>query len=80
MRVELVNGRKLITCKILRPDEIKEGQIWAPADGSNREVRVINCFDDWVQYEWHDDGVRKSHIKDAFSFQCRYCLVQQDIK
>jgi hypothetical protein len=73
MRVEIVNGRKLLCGQILKPDQLAVGQTWAPASGSDRTVKIIGINGEWVRYEW--EGSTVSHEKDAFSFQCRYCLV-----
>jgi hypothetical protein len=73
---------------ILRGDKIKVGSKWKPADGGNRvvvveEVRWYPASDHeenhWyeVYYSWEKDGVKYTHDKDAFSFQCRYCLIEE---
>jgi hypothetical protein len=28
-----------------------------------------------VVYSWEENGVKKTHDKDQFAFQCRYCLI-----
>jgi hypothetical protein len=75
MRIEIVHGRKLVCGHIFKTDEIKKGQRWAPADGSNREVKVIDVRFGMVKYQWEDQGRMKAHEKEAFAFQCRYCKV-----
>lgn len=75
MRIETVHGRKLVCGHIFKTDEIKKGQRWAPADGSNREVKIVRVDGSWVKYEWEEQGQRKTHEKEAFAFQCRYCKV-----
>ena len=75
MRIETVCGRKLVCGHIYPTNEIKVGQIWAAADGSDRTVRVLKVDGDWVEYEWQELGKTISHEKLAFAFQCRYCLV-----
>jgi hypothetical protein len=75
MRIELVNGRKLVCGHFFKAEEIKEGQVWAPADGSNRTVEVLSVNNDLVKYTWEELGRTKIHEKEAFAFQCRYCKV-----
>ena len=75
MRIETVNGRNLVCGHFFPADELAVGQRWAPADGSNREVKIVAVDGDWVEYEWQDNGERKTHQKLAFAFQCRYCKV-----
>jgi hypothetical protein len=74
MRVETVNGRHLLCGGIIPRDAVKVGQRWAPASGGNYEVEVVSAGE-WVRYTWTEAGGSKSHEKDNFSFQCRYCLV-----
>jgi hypothetical protein len=75
MRVEIVNGRKLLCGQILKPDQLAAGQTWAPASGSDYTVKITGIDGDLVRYEWEEGGSVVSHEKDAFAFQCRYCLV-----
>lgn len=75
MRTELVNNRWLLCGHFLADHQIKNGQVWAPADGSDRTVRVSGDREGWVGYTWMENGVRKYHEKSSFAFQCRYCLV-----
>ena len=75
MRVETVNGRHLLCGHMLATNKIKHGQVWAPADGSDREVRVSGVRDGWVGYTWLEGKSRKYHEKTAFAFKCHYCLV-----
>ncbi len=73
MRIEVVNGRKLVCGHIYPHSELKVGQQWAPADGSDRVVTIRAIDGEWVQYgEYGND---RTYEKDSFSFQCRYCLV-----
>ncbi len=75
MRIETVNGRNLVCGHFFPASELASGQRWAPADGSNREVKIVTVDGEWVEYEWQDNGERKTHQKLAFAFQCRYCKV-----
>lgn len=72
MRIEVVNGRKLVCGHIFPANEVKVGQVWAPADGSDREV-VITKVDEYDVY--YTDAKFGDFRKDAFGFQCRYCKV-----
>lgn len=74
MRVEEKHGRYLLCGYTLSNNQIKAGQVWAPADGSNRTV-TVKSGGEWVDYEWEEDGEKKLHTKMNFAFQCRYCLV-----
>ena len=82
MRIEVINGRALLCGHILGKEFILPGQRWAPADGSDREVLVVDiCPAGWVKYTWDENGVARTHSKESFAFQCRYCLVfdQEDV-
>lgn len=41
-RTEIVNGRHLLCGGVLSTDVVKIGQVWAPADGTNRAVKVTS--------------------------------------
>lgn len=75
MRTELVNGRWLLCGHFLDAMQIKSGQLWASADGSDRVVRVSGKRGDWVGYTWQEKERTQYHEKSVFAFQCRYCLV-----
>lgn len=74
MRIETVRGRHLLCGVILPAAQVKTGQVWAAADGSNRTV-TIESGGEWVDYSWLENGEKKLHTKTNFAFQCRYCLV-----
>ena len=78
MRVELIHGRYLLCGHIIPYDQVKHGQVWASADGSNRTVTISGVRDDWVGYTWRENGRVIYHEKLNFAFQCRYCLVLPD--
>jgi hypothetical protein len=81
MRIETVNGRKIVCGHIYPKDELAVGQTWAQADGGNRVV-VIRELDErtngalWVKYGEH--GNDRTLEKDWFTFQTRYCRVIED--
>jgi hypothetical protein len=75
MRIETVHGRNLVCGHIFKSEELASGQRWAPASGNNYEVKIVAVDGEWVTYEWEENGERKFHEKDSFSFQCRYCKV-----
>lgn len=75
MRTEKINGRWLLCGCILPKDKIKPGQVWAQADGTDRIVRIAGVRTGWVCYTWADGGPLQYSEKEAFAFQCRYCLV-----
>lgn len=73
MRIEIVNGQKLVCGHIFPISEIEPGQIWAPADGSNRVHEIISNDGKNITHRWTETG--EVFTKDAFGFQCRYCKV-----
>ena len=73
MRIENVNGRKLVCGHIFPANEIEVGQRWAPADGSAREVEIVMVTEEYVYYRGITTG--EEYRKDAFGFQCRYCKI-----
>jgi hypothetical protein len=75
MRVEVVNGRKLLCGQILKPEQLAVGQTWAAASGADHTVKIAGIDDGWVRYEWVESGEPVSNEKESFAFQCRYCLV-----
>lgn len=75
MRLEVSHNRVMLCGHILPAAMILPGQIWAPADGSNREVFVVTVGNDKVEYRWEENGSLVYHTKSVFSFQTRYCLV-----
>jgi hypothetical protein len=75
VRVELVHGRYLLCGGLISEEQVKPGQTWAAADGSDRTVKVDFTQGDWVGYSWQEGSQSKHHQKLIFAFQCRYCLV-----
>jgi hypothetical protein len=73
MRIEIVNGRKIVCGHIYPLNELKVGQRWAQADGANREVVIREIEGEWIRYGEHAND--RTYEKDWFNFQCRYCLV-----
>jgi len=74
MRTELVKDKWLLCGVILPYIAIQPNQTWAAADGSGYCVQVMAVSENWVTYSWIQKGELKSHRKDPFAFQCRYCL------
>lgn len=82
---EIIDGRKAIVRHIFKAHEIQRGSRWARADGSKGYVTVegfntYGSIDPWigVVYSWELNGEKFTHEKDAFAFQCRYCLIVED--
>lgn len=76
MRTELIQGRWLLCGTIIPSKNIEQGQLWAAADGTDHTVTIGTVSKDWVGYIYNGiNGVNKYHERDAFDFQCRYCLV-----
>lgn len=73
MRIETLNDRKIVCGHIFPLSELKVGQKWAQADGTDRVVEIREIVGDWVQYGEH--GNDRTYEKDYFSFQCRFCKV-----
>jgi hypothetical protein len=69
MRIEHHHGTNIVCGHIFHHTSIKVGQVWRGSSGS--KVTVTGRDADWVTY-MQSNGV--PHTKDAFSFQCRYCL------
>jgi hypothetical protein len=73
MRTEQVNGRWLLCGAILPKEKIEVGQTWA---SGNTVVQVTDVDQfGWVRYCWTEKGQVVCNEKEAFAFQCRYCLV-----
>lgn len=79
---EIIDGRKAIVRHFFKAHEIQVGSRWVRADGSKGFVTVegLNSYrstDPWyeVVYSWEKDGKKFTHEKEAFAFQCRYCLI-----
>ena len=75
MKIETKHSRHFLIQHLIRNDFILPGQLWCSADGSDREVQVVEVKDDWVKYTWEENGEQRVHEKSCFAFQCRYCLV-----
>ena len=75
MRIETINGRKVVCSHIYPIDELNVGQEWAQADGTDRVVVITKIENGQVYYV--DNKSDTVYDKDWFSFQCRYCKVVQ---
>lgn len=75
MRTELVHGRHILCGVILPISQILPNQQWAAASGNDRTVTIASVTGNWIEYSWNESTGVKWHEKDAFSFQCRYCLI-----
>jgi hypothetical protein len=73
MRVEIINGRKLVCGHIYPLSELAVGQQWAQADGTDRVV-VIRVIEG-EQILYGDHASDRVYEKDWFNFQCRFCKV-----
>ena len=75
-RVDRLHSKYILCGGIVPVSFLKRGQRWAQADGTDREVEIVNIVDGWVTYTWEvKDGQTESHEKLSFPFQCRYSLV-----
>jgi hypothetical protein len=85
---EIINGYKAVVRHIFKPKEIKVGSRWVAADGGGlvtvEEIKMYPASDHeenhWymIYYSWYENGEKKTHHKDHFSFQCRYCFIIED--
>ena len=74
MRIETQNGRKIVCGHIFKIDKIKVGQIWQGVGGFT--VTITKIENNHIYYQWEEEnGIVKTHNKESFAFQCRYCLV-----
>lgn len=69
MRFEYHHGSLIICGWIFPADEIEVGQLWQASSGN--VVRVTRVDSNLIYYCWEGG----SHVKDSFSFQCRYCMI-----
>ena len=74
-RVEVHYGRAILCGVILADEDIKPGQVWQGSSGATVTVHSVDHFAGMVTYGWVEQGEPRTHKKDVFSFQCRYCLV-----
>ena len=84
---EIINGHKAIVRHIFNREELKVGSRWIGSSGGIVTIDDIKIYPkmdspkDWyeVYYSWNEGGEKKTHNKDHFSFQCRYCLIVEDL-
>ena len=72
-RMEWQNDEMIACGGIFPPEEIKAGQRWQGSRGHTVLVDKVDSFS--VYYSWDEEGVKKTHKKSHFAFQCRYCLI-----
>jgi hypothetical protein len=80
---ELIDGRKAIVRHFFKAHEIQVGSRWIGSSGGIVTIEGFNTYgstDPWIEvvYSWEKDGEKFTHEKDAFAFQCRYCLIVED--
>ena len=83
METKIENGHKFIVGHFFKAHQIQVGSRWIGASGGIVTVEGINSYgstDPWIEvtYSWERNGEKFTHEKDAFSFQCRYCLIIED--
>ena len=86
--VSLYGDIEIIKLNVDWSHEIEVGSRWARADGSKGYVTVegfeyygsVNPYEWDVVYSWEEDGVKKTWQKEMFGFQCRYCLIIEELK
>ena len=85
---EIINGHTAVVRHFFKPHEIKVGSRWISSCGYIVTVEEIKKYRvgyhgnpskeyDWyeIYYSWEENGVKKTHDKDQFAFQCRYFLI-----
>lgn len=83
-QTEVSKDKKIVIGHIFKGTEIPVGSKWMSSSGSIVTVEKVvgypasdhedhNWYD--VHYSWMENGEKKVHNKDYFSFQCRYCLI-----
>lgn len=81
MRIEEQYGELIVCAHTFPANQIKSGQQWIGSGGARVTIDSIQLAAtdaelDWITYHWYEsDGEKKSHVKDSFSFQCRYCMI-----
>lgn len=80
---EVINGHECVVRHIFKGEELEVGSRWC-GDGKQivtiDEIKIYPQSDGSkdlyeVYYSWELGGVKGSHHKDSFSFQCRYSLI-----
>jgi hypothetical protein len=77
---KIENGHKFIVGHFFKAHQIQVGSRWIGASGCIVTVEGIDSYgstNPWyeVVYSWYENGEKKTHDKDVFAFQCRYCLI-----
>jgi hypothetical protein len=84
---EIINGHTAIVRYIFPREELQVGSRWIGASGgivTIEEIKIYPASDHetkhWyeIYYSWEEGGEKKTHHKDYFSFQCRYCLILEN--
>jgi hypothetical protein len=77
-------GHTFIVGHIFPGQSIQAGSRWISSSNNIVTVDKVVSYpasdhedQNWyhVHYSWEENGERKTHEKDSFSFQCRYCLL-----
>jgi hypothetical protein len=84
---DTINGHTAIVGHFFKPHEIQPRTRWIGSGGCIVTVEKVKCrhLQDnkntpWYEvfYSWVENDVEKMHVKDQFSFQCRYFLIVED--
>lgn len=69
--------RSILCCHIFSNEDLSllVGSRWG--GGGSTTVILDSVDGEWATYSWFEDGVKKSHEKLGFAFQCRYCLLME---
>lgn len=78
---EEIKGHKAVVDHFFKESEIEAGSRWISVCGYIVTVEGINQYGSGIDplyevvYSWEENGEKKTHQKDVFSFQCCYFLI-----
>lgn len=79
-RYENMHGLCILAGHTFSAADLRPDTLWIPADGSLRRIRLDSIDVERQEVKYTDMGNHRSFERDSFGFQCRYCLVVNDIK
>lgn len=80
-KTEEIKGHKAVVGHFFKESEIEVSSRWISVCGYIVTVEGINQYGSGIDplyevvYSWEENGEKKTHQKDVFSFQCRYFLI-----
>lgn len=79
MEIEEHNGYTIVVRHTFPISKILPGQVWQSSGGS-QVVIISTDGKEWVKYSWYEGDKNIEYEKQSFTFQCRYCLVLDEVK